>query len=51
MLRRCPKTNAVSKIVYRECTVEEVESPIDPSVILRRTIIDEVVEEKKLNEK
>ena len=34
-----------SKIVYRECTIEEKESPVDPNVKLRRTIIDEVVKE------
>jgi hypothetical protein len=32
-----------SKIVYRECTIEEQVSPVDPNVKLRRTIIDEVV--------
>jgi hypothetical protein len=35
-----------SKIVYRECTIEEQMSPVDPNVKLRRTIIDEVVAEK-----
>jgi hypothetical protein len=34
-----------SKIVYRECTIEEQASPTDPNVKLRRTIIDEVVKE------
>ena len=38
-----------SKIVYRECTIEEKESPIDPNVKLRRTIIDEVVQEESQN--
>ncbi len=32
-----------SKIVYRECTIEEQASPTDPNVKLRRTVIDEVV--------
>ena len=32
-----------SKIVYRECTIEEQVSPTDPNVKLRRTVIDEVV--------
>jgi hypothetical protein len=41
-----PKPPA-SKIVYRECTIEEVESPTDPNVKLRRTVIDEVVEDQK----
>jgi hypothetical protein len=36
---------APSKIVYRECTIEEKELPTDPNVKLRRTIIDEVVKE------
>ncbi len=35
-----------SKIVYRECTIEEKESPVDPNVKLRRTIVDEVVVSK-----
>lgn len=34
-----------SKIVYRDCTIEEVPSPTDPNVKLRRTVIDEVVKE------
>jgi hypothetical protein len=38
---------APSKIVYRECTIEEKESPSDPNVKLRRTIIDEVVQESQ----
>jgi hypothetical protein len=40
---------APSKIVYRECTIEEKESPTDPNVKLRRTIIDEVVQEESQN--
>jgi hypothetical protein len=35
-----------SKILYRDCTVAEVQSPTDPNLKLRRTIIDEVVDEK-----
>ena len=38
-----------SKIVYRECTIEEKESPLDPNIKLRRTIIDEVVEKGKVD--
>jgi hypothetical protein len=34
-----------SKIVYRECTIEEKISPVDPNVKFRRTVIDEVVKE------
>jgi hypothetical protein len=34
---------APSKIVYRECTIEEMGSPTDPKVKLRRTVIDEVI--------
>ena len=34
-----------SKIVYRECTIEEKESPVYPNVKFRRTVIDEVVED------
>jgi len=36
---------ADSKIVYRECTIEEKTSPVDPNVKFRRTVIDEVVKE------
>jgi hypothetical protein len=36
---------APSKIVYRECTIEEKESPVDPNLKFRRTVIDEVVKE------
>jgi hypothetical protein len=39
-----------SKIVYRECTIEEKESPIDPNVKLRRTVIDEVIQETQNSE-
>jgi hypothetical protein len=39
-----------SKIVYRECTIEEHASPTDPNVKLRRTIIDEVVKESQNDE-
>jgi hypothetical protein len=38
-----------SKIVYRDCTIEEVPSPTDPNLKLRRTVIDEVIEEKNSN--
>ena len=34
---------AASKVVYRECTVEEKQSPVDPNLKLRRTVIDEAV--------
>ena len=36
-----------SKIVYRECTIEEKESPVDPNVKFRRTVIDEIVEKEE----
>ena len=36
---------ADSKIVYRECTIQEKQSPVDPNVRFRRTVIDEVVED------
>jgi hypothetical protein len=36
-----------SKIVYRQCTIEEQPSPTDPNLKLRRTVIDEVVKEVK----
>lgn len=38
-----------AKVLYRDCTVEEKPLPTDPNVKLRRTVIDEVVEEKTLN--
>jgi hypothetical protein len=39
-----------SKTVYRDCKIEEKPLPQDPSVKLRRTIIDEVVVEPKKKE-
>jgi len=39
-----------SKIVYRECTIQEKESPVDPNVKFRRTVIDEVVKESQKSE-
>jgi hypothetical protein len=36
-----------SKIVYRECTIEEQQSPVDPNLKFRRTVIDEVVRESQ----
>ncbi len=41
---------APSKVVYRECTIEEKESPTDPNVKLRRTVIDEVVKKETMND-
>ncbi len=41
----------LSKIIYRESTVEEKELPSDPNVKLRRTIIDEVIEEQNVRRK
>ena len=38
-------TTAMEKVIYREDKVEEAEMPDRPGVILRRTIIDEVVVE------
>jgi hypothetical protein len=35
------------KKVYTNRTVEEVPHPDDPNIKLRRTIIDEAIEEKK----
>ena len=45
-----PPAAEASKIVYRECTIEEKESPTDPNVKLRRTVIDEVVEKETMND-
>jgi hypothetical protein len=36
-----------SKTVYRDCKIEEQPLPDDPRVKLRRTVIDEVIVEKK----
>jgi hypothetical protein len=36
-----------SKVVYRNDTVEELPHPDDPNLKLRRTVIDEVIVEKK----
>ena len=38
-----PSGSAVEKVIYREDKIEEAELPDRPGVILRRTIIDEVV--------
>ena len=38
---------AASKVVYRNDKIEEVEHPTQPGVILRRTIIDEVIVEEE----
>ena len=40
-----PSASPDSKIVYRDCTIEEMVSPVDPNVKLRRTVIDEVIKE------
>jgi hypothetical protein len=37
----------LAKVVYRKDTVQEAAHPNDPELKLRRTIIDEVVKEKK----
>jgi hypothetical protein len=42
-----PPSPPASKIVYRDCTVEEVPSPTDPNLKLRRTVIDEVIKESR----
>ncbi|MGD0540508.1 MAG: hypothetical protein ABSB33_03210 [Tepidisphaeraceae bacterium] len=34
---------SASKTIYRDCTIEEKPLPQDPNVVLRRTVIDEVV--------
>ncbi len=53
-VRKAVKTDVTappaSKTVYRECTVEEVRSPTDPNVTLRRTIIDEAIKETQKSE-
>ena len=38
----------MEKVIYREDKVEEAEMPDRPGVILRRTIIDEVVVETEV---
>jgi hypothetical protein len=42
---------AASKVVYRNDKIEEVEHPTQPGVILRRTIVDEVIVEGEVVEK
>ncbi len=37
---------SASKTIYRDCKIEEKPLPQDPNVVLRRTVIDEVVVEK-----
>ena len=48
-VKKAVKTDvtAPSKIVYRECTIEEKESPTDPNLKFRRTVIDEVIKESQ----
>jgi len=41
------KTDVADKTVYRNDTVEELPHPTDPSLKLRRRVIDEVVRENK----
>jgi hypothetical protein len=36
-----------SKVIYRDDKIEQVEHPTQPGVILRRTIIDEVIVEEE----
>ena len=36
-----------SKVIYRDDKIEEVQHPNQPGVILRRTIIDEVIVEEE----
>lgn len=46
-VRKAMKTEvSSSKTVYRDCQIEEKPLPQDPSVKLRRTVIDEVVVER-----
>jgi len=37
-----------SKVIYRDDKIEQVEHPTQPGVILRRTIIDEVIVEEQI---
>ena len=39
--------NIVDQVVFRKDSVEEVPHPTQPDVKLRRTVIDEVIVEKK----
>ena len=43
-------SGSTSRIIYREDKIEEAEMPDRPGVILRRTIIDEVVVESETQE-
>ncbi len=53
-IAKAVKTDVVpptpSKVLYRECTIEEKESPTDPNVKLRRTVIDEVVKKETMTD-
>src|SRR3954467_23921 len=40
-----------SKVIYRDDKIEQVEHPTQPGVILRRTIIDEVILEEEGSQK
>ena len=41
------KTDVQPKVVYRNSSAQEVPHPQDPNLKLRRTVIDEVVVDKK----
>jgi hypothetical protein len=46
-IRQAMKSDvSASKTIYRDCKIEEKPLPQDPNVLLRRTVIDEVVVEK-----
>jgi hypothetical protein len=42
-----PTAPPPSKVIYRDDKIEQVEHPTQPGVILRRTIIDEVIVEEE----
>ena len=46
-----PAAAPPSKVIYRDDKIEQVEHPTQPGVILRRTIIDEVIVEEEGSQK
>jgi hypothetical protein len=43
---RAVKTDVGKKTIYRNNSVEELPHPADPNLKLRRTVIDEVIDER-----
>jgi hypothetical protein len=49
-VKKAMKADVGKKIIHREQRVEEAKVPEQPNVTLRRTVIDEVIVEKKTSD-